>query len=106
MGQSEVLTSPANPLLKDVRRAVARGGLTGDGYMVAETFHLLEEALLSGLEIKAIMAAESAHAAVEERLRGRPSVRVAVVEDSVFAKLAATESSPGVITLARPPRWT
>ena len=47
MGRHEVLTSPANPLLKDVRRAIARGGLTPQGWMVAETPHLLEEALRS-----------------------------------------------------------
>jgi TrmH family RNA methyltransferase len=106
MGQPEVLTSPANPLLKDVRRAVARGGLTGDGFMVAETFHLLEEALRSGLEIKAILAADSAHSAAHDQLRGRTGIRIVVVADSVFQKLAATESSQGVIALARPPGWT
>ena len=37
-----MLTSSANPLLKDVRRALARGGLTEHGDLVAETFHLLE----------------------------------------------------------------
>ena len=106
MGRPEVLTSPANPLLKEVRRAVARGGLTVDGYMVAETFHLLEEALRSGLEIKAILAADSAHSAVRDRLHGQTGIRVAVVADSVFQRLAATESSQGVIALARPPSWT
>jgi TrmH family RNA methyltransferase len=106
MGQPEVLTSPANPLLKDVRRAVARGGLTGDGFMVAETFHLLEEALRSGLEIKAILAADSAHSAVRDRLHGHNDIRIAVVADSAFQKLASTESSQGVIALVRPPCWT
>jgi TrmH family RNA methyltransferase len=106
MGQPEVLTSPTNPLLKEVRRAVARGGLTGDGYMIAETFHLLEEALRSGLEIKTILASDSAHPAVRDRLRDKSGIRIAVVADAVFQKLAATESSQGVITLARPLCWT
>ena len=43
----ETITSAANPLLKDVRRAVARGSLTDEGWCIAETFHLLEEALRS-----------------------------------------------------------
>ena len=106
MGRPEVLTSPANPLLKDVRRAIGRGGLTADGHMVAETFHLLDEALRSGLEIKAILASDSAHPVVRDRLRGKTGIRVAVISDSVFRELAATESSQGVIALARPPRWT
>ena len=99
------MTSPANPMLKDVRRAIARGGLDRDGCMVAETFHLLEEALRGNLKIKAILAADSVHSAVRDRLRGRVGIRVTVVADPLFQKLAATESSQGVITLAKPPAW-
>jgi RNA methyltransferase, TrmH family len=106
MGRHEVLTSPANPMLKDVRRAIARGGLTDDGYMVAETFHLLEEALRDDLEIKAILAAESAHSAVRDRLPARAGIRITVVAEPLFQRLAATEASQGVITLATPPAWT
>jgi hypothetical protein len=47
MPKAEIISSAVNPLLKDVRRAIGRGGLTQDGYLVAETFHLLEEALRS-----------------------------------------------------------
>ena len=45
MPKPETISSAANPLLKEVRRAIARGGLTAQGWCVAETFHLLEEAL-------------------------------------------------------------
>src|SRR5258706_11966745 len=102
MERTEALTSPANPLLKDIRRAVARGGLTGDGYMVAEGPHLLEEALRSDVEIRVILAAESAH----ERFRRPDGARMVVVDDAVFGQLADTESTQGVITLVRPPVWT
>ena len=105
MGRHEVLTSPANPMLKEVRRAITRGGLDRDGYMVAETFHLLEEALRGDLEIKTVLAAESVHLGVSDRLPAHHGIRVAVVADSLFQKLADTESSQGVITLARPPLW-
>src|ERR1041384_4939313 len=37
MSNAETITSAANPLLQDVRRAVARGGLTSGGVWVAET---------------------------------------------------------------------
>ena len=43
----ETLASEKNPLLKEVRRAIARGSLTDDGLAVAEGFHLFEEALRS-----------------------------------------------------------
>jgi len=92
-------------MLKDVRRAIARGGLTDDGYMVAESFHLLEEALRGDLEIKAILAAESVHMGVRDRLPGHAAIRLVVVSDSLFQKVADTESSQGVITLANPPAW-
>ena len=100
-----MLTSPANPLLKDVRRAIARGGLTDQGYLVAETFHLLDEALRSDLDIRAILAAESVHETVRDRVRRLSGVRIAVVDDDAFQKLADTETSQGVIMLAVPPSW-
>ncbi len=55
---TETLLSDKNPLLKEVRRAAARGELTSDGFAVAEGFHLLEEALGSRCEIRVVIAAE------------------------------------------------
>jgi tRNA G18 (ribose-2'-O)-methylase SpoU len=53
------LTSPRNPLLKEIRKAILRGTTTEEGYAVAESFHLLEEALRSDCDISAVFAAES-----------------------------------------------
>ena len=99
------LTSPKNPLLKDVRRAIARGGLTSDGCCVAETFHLLEEALRSDCTIQAIIASESVRATVERRVGGLRSIDVIRVPDNVYAQISATESSQGVMALVKPPTW-
>ncbi|HOQ45362.1 MAG TPA: RNA methyltransferase [Bryobacteraceae bacterium] len=104
MARTEILTSRANPLLKDVRRAVARGDLTHDGYCVAEGFHLLEEALRSECEVKAVLAAAPVRAAVESQVRGR-DLRVVVLEDGLFQTVSATETTQGVLTLVRPPAW-
>ena len=106
MPRSEVIASAANPLLKEVRRAIARGELTGSGYCVAETFHLLEEALRSDCEVKTVLAAESVRSAVEGHVRRLAGVRVAVLPDALFQGVAGTESSQGVIALVRPPAWT
>jgi len=106
MPRTETITSAANPLLKDVRRAVQRGSLTAGGYCVAETFHLLEEALASDCEVDAVLVAESAEPTAAPRLRRLRHVRVAVLPDPIFDPLAATESSQGVIALVRPPAWT
>lgn len=106
MVKTETLTSPANPLLKDVRRAIVRGALTREGCCVAETFHLLEEALRSDCRIQAVLAAESVRSTVEGHVRRLSGLRLFVLADALFQSLAGTEASQGVITLVRPPQWT
>jgi len=106
MIEPEVLRSPANPFVKEVRRAVERGTLTRNGCCVAESFHLLEEALRSGCRIEAVLASESARSAVERRLRGSCRLRLVVLADSLFDTVAGTESTQGVLALVRPPSWT
>jgi TrmH family RNA methyltransferase len=73
---------------------------------VAETFHLLEEALRSDCEVRAVLVAESVQSAVDNHVRGLKQVRVIVVADALFNTISATESSQGVIALVRPPVWT
>jgi TrmH family RNA methyltransferase len=103
--KTEILKSPANPLLKEVRRAVLRGSLTREGDCVAEGFHLLDEALACGCPIGAVLAAESARPAVESHVGNRPGVRVVGVADALFRGFSSTETSQGVIVLVRPPAW-
>jgi TrmH family RNA methyltransferase len=100
------LTSPRNPLLKEVRKAILRGATTDDGFAVAESFHLLEEALRSDCEIPTVFAAESVRTAVESHVRGLKNIRVAVLPDDLFQSISSTEASQGVLALVRPPRWT
>lgn len=100
------LVSARNPLLKDVRKAIARGAVTEDGLAVAESFHLLEEALRSDCEIPAVFAAESVRTAVESHVRGLKKTRIHVLPDDVFRSISATEASQGVMALVRPPSWT
>lgn len=102
MPRAESITSAANPLLKDVRRAIGRGGLTQDGLCVAETFHLLEEALRSRCEVPVVLVAESAGKQLG-RIRG---ARLIVLPDPLLQSISATESAQGVIALVRPPEWT
>jgi RNA methyltransferase, TrmH family len=104
MPKAESITSAANPLLKDVRRALARDGLTEHGWCVAEGFHLLDEALRSECEVKAVLAAESVRHRVEadERLSG---VKLLALPDSLLQGLSSTETSQGVIALVKPREW-
>jgi len=93
----QTLTSAHNPLLKDIRKAVHQGGLTQDGCAVAEGFHLLEEARRGPCRIEAIVAAESVASSVPADY---------VVPDVLFASLASTETTQGVLALVKPNQWT
>jgi RNA methyltransferase, TrmH family len=88
-----------------VRRAIARGGLTSEGWCVAETFHLLEEALRSDCEVKVVVAAESVRSAAEGHVRGLGRTKVVVAPDALLRAVSGTESSQGIIALVRPPEW-
>ncbi len=100
------LLSARNPLLKEVRKAIVRGTVTDEGLAVAESFHLLEEALRSDCEVPAVFAAESVRAAVESHVRGLKKIRIHVLPDDVFRSVSTTESSQGVMALVRPPQWS
>jgi TrmH family RNA methyltransferase len=106
MPKAETITSAANPLLKDVRRAIVRGGLTTDGWCVAETFHLLEEALRSDCRVVTVLAAESVRSAAEAHVRRLAGIQVVVLPDALFQRLSGTESSQGVMALVKPPVWS
>jgi len=101
-----ILTSARNPLIKEVRRAILKGSTTADGLCIAESFHLLEEALRSDCRVEAIFASESVRTAVETHVRGLRETSVFVLPDALFDSISATESSQGVMALVRPPQWT
>ncbi|MCS7025503.1 MAG: RNA methyltransferase [Bryobacteraceae bacterium] len=103
--ETRAITSARNTLLKELRRALARGGLTSDGYALAEGFHLLEEALQSRCELGGILAAQSALPKLEQRVEPLQGLRVTVVEDKLFQSVATTETSQGVIALVKPKPW-
>jgi TrmH family RNA methyltransferase len=102
----ERIASPRNPLLKEVRRAGLKGELTPSGCCVAESFHLLEEAIRGGCEIQAVLAASSVRGTVEGHIKGLKRVRILEVPDSLFHEVSVTETSQGVIALVKPPEWS
>jgi len=106
MPKPETISSAANPLIKEVRRAIVRGGLTPQGWLVAESFHLLEEALRSDCEVKVVLAAESVKSAAESHVRRLTGVRVVVLPDKLFEGLSGTETTQGVMALVKPREWS
>ncbi len=99
MSKVESITSAANPLLKNVRRAIARGGLTDEGWCVAEGFHLLIEAVRSGRDIPVVLISESVGSIGH-------GCRTVVLPDKLLQSIAGTETSQGVIALIEPPEWS
>lgn len=100
------LQSAGNPLIKDVRRAVARSATTKDGLWVAESLHLLDEAFRSRLTVRKVLVSARRRRDVEVRLRGHGDVALNVVGDDLFSEIASTETSQGVLALVEPPKWT
>jgi TrmH family RNA methyltransferase len=107
MASTETITSPRNPLLKEVARAAARGTLTEEsGLCLAEGLHLLDEALASGLMVPVVLCAQSVRDVVSRRVAGLNRLRLAVAPDPWFEKLATTETTQGVMALVKPPTWS
>ncbi len=97
---TKAVTSSQNPLIKGIRRAVASGGLTHDGFCVTEGLHLLEEAVRGGCEIGPVLATPRALSLVGGM------DRVYEVPEAVFAQISTTLTPQGVLALVRPPSWT
>jgi TrmH family RNA methyltransferase len=99
-----------NPLVKQIRRAVARGVLTEDGWAVAEGPHLLEEALRAGCAIRTVLVSETAKPGILGDLSRLPGlhqvlhqVRFRQVSEKMFRTLCSTETPQGVLALVKPP---
>ena len=105
MKPPELITSAANPLLKDLRRAIARGEPTADGLWVAEGFHLLDEALRSDCAVPCVLAAASVRVTVRRYAEDLAGTRTIVLPDNLFGSVATTETSQGLIALVQPPSW-
>lgn len=82
-----------HPLLKSIRKAIQRGSRTGDGFCVAEGFHLLNEARRAGTPIGAVLA--TARAA--EQLEGVAEFHL--VDEPTLRQLSTVETSQGVLSL-------
>src|SRR5690242_7715170 len=79
-----------NPLLKALRQAVARGELTEQGDGAIEGVRVIEEAIRSGLRLRALFFSESAETRANRLLpQIRAHVEAMVVPDKVYAQVTA-----------------
>ena len=91
-----------NALVKELRRAFARGELTADGYCAIEGFRILEEAIRSGLRFRAVFFSESAEDRAERLLpQLGAQVETLLLPDKLFASVVPSEAPQGVAALVR-----
>jgi RNA methyltransferase, TrmH family len=96
------VSSRQNPLLKELRRAFARGESTDDGHIAAEGVHVVEEAIRSGLRVKAVFFSHAAQGLAERLLpQLGANVEALLVANGVFASAVSTENSQGVAALVK-----
>ncbi len=96
------IASRQNPLLKELRRAFARGELVAGGHCAIESVRMVEEAIRSGLRFRAVFFAESADDAARRLLPQIGSqVETLALSDDVFVATVATESPQGVAALVK-----
>lgn len=82
-----------------MRRAIERGSLTSRGLCLAEGFHLLAEAERSARPIACVLVRESSLARAQDATRAT----LTPVTDKLFASIASTETTQGVMALVEPP---
>lgn len=96
------VSSKENVLVKELRHSFTQAALTEDGYCAIEGVHLLEEALRSGLRVKAVFFSQSAR---ERANRLLPQISThadtLLLPDAVFRSAVATETPQGVAALVK-----
>ncbi len=102
------IESPANPLLKTVRRLQLHPGRDHQGRFVLEGVKLVREALSLGLAVEQALVSS---AFAESRAGGelllqieRSGVPWVVLQERAFARLASLETPEGVLLVAQRPR--
>jgi TrmH family RNA methyltransferase len=100
------LTSLHNPMLKSVRRALARGRPTEEGFFIAEGPHLLAEALReSAWQIEKVLGTEAAFEKHRTLLADAQLDQVEISSEALSA-ITDTETSQGLVTMLRPREWS
>jgi TrmH family RNA methyltransferase len=91
-----------NTLVKELRAAFSRSGLTEQGDCAIEGLRMVEEAIRSGLRFDAVVFSESAEARAERLLpQIGAHVRTVVLPDKLFASVVPSETPQGVAALVR-----
>lgn len=101
------LSSPNNPILKNIRRASKEGKPTDSGYIAIEGPHLLAEALQpnSKWTVQRIFTTSAALSRYAELLRDA-APKITEVSARALRSLSTTETTREIVALVRPPKWS
>ena len=103
----QAIQSRHNEQVKKLRQALARGERTPEGLLAVDTFHLLEEALSSGLPVPQVFFTEASEAELRRLLEQYGATpRLCRLAARVFESVSATPSAQGVAALLRPREWS
>jgi TrmH family RNA methyltransferase len=102
------VTSPHNPQLQKVRRAVETGRPLEDGVIAAEGPHLLAEALSSVWRVEHVFYSPGALDRHQDLLAqvGRRRIETTEVAERPFKSISDTEQNQGLVALLRAPLFT
>ena len=101
-GQLRPIEGRHNALVKELRRAFARGELTPDGLCAIEGMRIVEEALRSGLKFRAVFFGRSAEAKAQRLLpQIAAHVEMLLLPNKLFASAVPSETPQGVAALVR-----
>jgi len=96
------VTGRHNALLKLVRRAFARSELTPEGECAVEGVRIVEEAIRSGLHLRAVLFSESGQARAARLLPQLANqVETLLLPDKLFTSVVPSETPQGVAALVR-----
>jgi len=91
-----------NPLVKELRQAFAHGERTGEGDCAIDGLRIVEEAIRSGLRLRAVFFRESAQDRAERLLpQIGGHVETLLLPDKLLDSVVPSESPQGVAALVR-----
>jgi len=101
-GRLRRIDSRYNPLVKELRKGFAQGELAADHSCAIEGFHILEEAIRSGLKFRAVFFSSSAQPRAERLLQQMAAnVKTILLPDRLFESVVPTDAPQGVAALVR-----
>jgi len=98
---ASLITSRANPRVKQLRAAFAGGARLADGLVAIEGENLIREAIRSGIALRTAFLSERTSAPTWLPC----DVEVMYLADAIFASAVDTQSPQGIAALIEPPQW-